>query len=181
MEQASPKKKYYLLLLVIDVLCNTFNVVSYWRMSSSGMGRHVILVKYRHFGGTYHLHFQGENNELKTRYQQLATVARCKELITIWERKQPNGIYFIADVKELFYNGVSVVVFFLYHGYIMTGRCFVTDVIEIYLDGRLWRWKSTMCRASVGGGTLDDLITKGSGICTGTVQIGGRAFTSQKF
>jgi hypothetical protein len=37
----------------------------------------------------------------------------------------------MADVKERFCNGVPVVVFYRYLGYIMTGHFFATDIIEL--------------------------------------------------
>jgi hypothetical protein len=43
-------------------------------------------------------------------------------------------------------NRVRIVVFMRYRGYIMTRRCFATDVIERYLYGRLPQWQSTICR-----------------------------------
>jgi hypothetical protein len=43
-------------------------------------------------------------------------------------------------------NGVSIVEFIHYRGYIVTGRCFVVDVIERYLYGRLPQWQSMMIR-----------------------------------
>jgi hypothetical protein len=52
--------------------------------------------------------------------------------------------------KKASCNGVSIVVFIHYHGY-MTGRCFMMDVIERFLCGRLPQWQSMMF-ISLGGG-----------------------------
>jgi hypothetical protein len=71
---------------------------------------------------------------LKTHKQYLATVALCQELIAICKRETIEWDVLHGGLERTLLQRCLIVFFITVD---MSGHCFVTDVIERYLYGRL--------------------------------------------
>jgi hypothetical protein len=77
----------------------------------------------------------------------------------------------VTDIKELFWDGVSVVVFFCYREYIMTHHSFMRMLSNVTNKGSYHGGTEQYAGAS--SGKSSDQITKGGGISIGTMDVLG--------